>query len=216
MDRIFFLLVLCLQFSISIGSNYQLADTDEDNGGHSFEFKPKGYDWKMADLGYTPELIDEIHTLSKRKAALPLDDTERNVEDRVSFNADFEEFYSSLPEVMKSFEGDLERVLGKHRIVGIVTGRIKSLSSLKGKMEKDGITDFRQVTDIVGLRVTLQTLDDILKFKEKYLGTFNDSINEIRCYGVCGPAVGSSDPRAKIYWPWKGSGYRRLHFKVLN
>ena len=72
------------------------------------------------------------------------------------------------------------------------------MSSLFEKMEKEGISDYRRITDIVGLRVTLQTLDDILKFKKAYLNAFNDSVGEIRCYGVCGPAVGSSDPRAKM------------------
>lgn len=88
------------------------------------------------------------------------------------------------------------------------------MSSLLKKMKKDGVTDYREITDIVGRRVTLQTTGDILAFKHAYLKGFNKEITEIRCYGTCGPAVGVTNPREKKYWPWKGSGYRRLHFKV--
>ena len=210
MDRMIFLVFLFLHLAISTGSTSQLEDADDDNGGHSSEFKPMGYEWKMTELEYTPDLLDEIHTLTKRRSVLP-----SGAASRRSFDEEFYKFYRSLPDFLRSFEADAERVLRKYQLVGVVTGRIKSLSSLKKKMEQDGITDFREITDIVGMRVTLQTIGDILKFKQAYLHTFNESIDEIRCYGVCGPAVGISDPRAKFYWPWKGSGYRRLHFKVI-
>ena len=96
----------------------------------------------------------------------------------------------------------------------ILAGRIKSLKSLVNKMEKDGISDVRKITDIVGLRATLQTTSDIHVFKETFLHLYDKDVTEIRCYGTCGPNVGNGDKREKKYWPWKGSGYRRLHFKV--
>ncbi len=82
-------------------------------------------------------------------------------------------------------------------------------------MEKEGIDDVRDITDIIGLRVTLQTVSDIHVFKETFLHLHNDDVTEIRCYGTCGPDVGTGDKREKKYWPWRGSGYRRLHFKVI-
>ena len=96
------------------------------------------------------------------------------------------------------------------------TGRIKSLNSLVGKMNKDGVTDVREIIDIVGLRVTLQTTTDIKRFRRAFQHLFNRNVTEIRCYGTCGPDVGHKDKRLKVYWPWKGSGYRRLHFKVTE
>ena len=61
-------------------------------------------------------------------------------------------------------------------------GRIKTLKSLIEKMEKEGIDDVRDITDIIGLRVTLQTVSDIHVFKETFLHLHNDDVTEIRCY----------------------------------
>lgn len=97
----------------------------------------------------------------------------------------------------------------------IFSGRIKSIDSLVAKMEKEEIYDVRQITDVVALRVTLQTMSDVLTFKETFLYLCNDSVSEIRCYGTCGPDVGGGDARETRYWPWRKSGYRRLHFKVV-
>ncbi|KAL9951472.1 hypothetical protein ACROYT_G044137 [Oculina patagonica] len=218
-----FLLIL-IHIFVFIGKILPYEDTDDDNGGHSAEFKPMGYEWnikadfqsvlrRLGDLDYTQEQLHKIHTLYKRNPELPLDN--RALSSNVmSFIADFLKFFKALPEVLKAFETDLERILRKNRINGIVTGRIKGLESLLNKMDREGINDFKAITDIVGCRVTLQTIDDILKFKNAYLRAFNKSVNEIKCYGVCGPSMASSDPRVRNYWPWRGSGYRRLHLKV--
>lgn len=213
MTRIPFLLVLAFHLSFSIGKIPQYEDTDDDYGGHSSEFKPMGHQWKMQDFHYTPNLLHKIQTHYKRTVVRPLADNEGRNANLASFMVESSEFFKALPSVLKEIEGNLERILKENRISGIVTGRIKSMASLLEKMEKDGIKDFRDITDIVGCRVTMQTIGDILKFKHAYLRAFNKSVTEIRCYGVCGPAVGSH-PRVKIAWPWKGSGYRRLHFKV--
>ena len=82
-----FLVFLFLHLAISTGSTSQLEDADDDNGGHSSEFKPMGYEWKIAELEYTPDLLDEIHTLTKRRSVLP-----SGAASRRSFD---EEFYSS-------------------------------------------------------------------------------------------------------------------------
>lgn len=81
-------------------------------------------------------------------------------------------------------------------------------------MQKEHIYDVRLITDVVALRVTLQTMSDVRAFKETFLHLFDDSVSEIRCYGTCGPDVGGGDARETRYWPWRKSGYRRLHFKV--
>ena len=143
MEQMIFLLVLFSLHSTSFSSF-----SEYDNGGHSSEFKPMGYEWKMADLEFTRARRHEIHALSSfPRASLSSD----QVADRVSFDVEFTKFYRALPGVLKSFEEDLERVLRENEIVGVVTGRIKSLSSLRTKMKEDGITDYREITDIVGL-----------------------------------------------------------------
>ena len=99
-------------------------------------------------------------------------------------------------------------------VIFTLTGRIKSLQSLINKMNENKITDVRQITDIVALRVTLQTMSDISAFKQAILIRHDEEITEIRCYGTCGPNIGIRDMREKRYWPMRESGYRRLHFKV--
>ena len=66
-----FLVFLFLHLAISTGSTSQLEDADDDNGGHSSEFKPMGYEWKMTELEYTPDLLDEIHTLTNEGRFFP-------------------------------------------------------------------------------------------------------------------------------------------------
>ena len=202
--------VFLLTLSTSLGEIRRYEDTDDDNGGPSSEFRPMGYEWKMEDLEYTPERLDELRALQKRTLALqPGRETNKLIK-----GPEDEKFFAALPGVLKQFEKELERTLKESHLEGIVTGRIKSMSSLLAKMEQDGVTDYHEITDIVGLRVTLQTMNDIHRFKIAYQNCFDKDIDEIRCYGTCGPAVGNSDPREKKYWPWRGSGYRRLHFKV--
>lgn len=215
MNRIIipFLLIILVNFSVSIGKILPDEDTDDDNGGHSSEFKAMGYEWKMKVLDFTQDQLHKIHTLYKRNPALPLDNRATSP-DVMSYMADLLKFLKTLPRVLRAFETDLDRILRKNRINGIVTGRIKNLKSLLDKMDREGVNDYRDITDIVACRVTLQTIGDILKFKKAYLHTFNKSVNEIRCCGVCGPSIESSDPRVRNYWPWRSSGYRRLHFKV--
>ena len=204
------LFVFLLTLSASFGEFPRYEDTDDDNGGPSSEFRPMGYEWKMEDLEYTPERLGELRALQKRTLALqPGKETNKLIKGPEDKN-----FFAALPGVLKKFEKDLETTLKESHLQGIVTGRIKSMSSLLAKMEKSGVTDYHEITDIVGLRVTLQTMNDIRRFKIAYQNGFDNDIVEIRCYGTCGPAVGNSDPRVKKYWPWKGSGYRRLHFKV--
>ena len=183
-------------------------DNDEDNGGPSSEFRPMGYNWRMEqDKFINKRSIDTECLKRKRSIAKNGIDAEKLCEKE-------KEFFAQLPDVMERLERDLMKTLRKAKLKGVVTGRIKSLASLVGKMEKDGISDPRKITDIVGLRVTLQTTSDINAFKETFLHLYDEHVTEIRCYGTCGPNVGGGDKREKKYWPWKGSGYRRLHFKV--
>ena len=201
---------ILLTISSASGEIHQDGDTDDDYGGHSSEFKPMGYEWRLENLEYTPQRLRQMHALQKRTANLSPDQPAKQL---LKGPGDYK-FFEALPDVMKRFEKHLNNILKKSQLNGVITGRIKSMSSLLRKMEKDGVTDYRKITDIVGLRVTLQTTNDILTFKQAFQNSFDKQIKEIRCYGTCGPAVEVSDPREKKYWPWRGSGYRRLHFKV--
>ena len=210
------LLFLCVNLFAFNAANPGYEDTDDDNGGHSTEFRPMGYEWNIAELEYGHDMLNKIYSLSKIRSDFPTGIRAiGNRAEKAEFDAEFYKFYKALPEILKTLQARLERVLKDNGIIGVVTGRIKTLSSLSEKMEKDGIKDYRKITDIVGARVTFQTIDDISKFKRAYLQAFNKTVDEIRCYGVCGPAIGSFDQRERIYWPWKGSGYRRLHLKVF-
>lgn len=209
MNTVYFMLIL-FHLHISCAKILQCKDCDDDNGGISSEFKPKGYQWNMTDLKYTQDLIYKINSRYRRS----LSDRLTRDSKLASFIDHFLQFLKALPEVLKRLETDLDHILKKNRMNGVITGRIKSLESLWNKMKQEKTSDYRDITDIVGCRVTVPTLSDISKFKNLYLRAFNKSVTEIRCYGVCGPTLESSDPRVKIYWPWRGSGYRRLHFKV--
>ncbi|XP_028392553.1 uncharacterized protein LOC114517105 [Dendronephthya gigantea] len=186
-------------------TNYE--DTDEDNGGPSSEFRPMGYDWSKEDLGYDKRGVD-TECLERKRSLAKRDVTPEEL------CAKEKEFFGKLPKVLKNLQRELRRTLRKADLQGVVTGRIKGLHSLVNKMNGDKVTDVREITDIVGLRVTLQTMSDIRAFKRAFLRRNDERVTEIRCYGTCGPNVGSKDEREKRYWPMRTSGYRRLHFKV--
>ena len=110
-----------------------------------------GYEWNIAELEYGHDMLNKIYSLSKKRSDFPTGIRAIGKKARkVEFDAEFYKFYKALPEVLKTLQAHLESVLIDNGIIGVVTGRIKSLSSLSTKMEKDGITDYRKITDIVG------------------------------------------------------------------
>ena len=104
--------------------------------GQSTEFKPLGYEWNIAELEYGHDILNNIFSPRKRRSDFPTGiRTISNKEEKVEFDAEFYKFYKALPEVLKTLEGRLESVLRDNSIIGVVTGRFKSLSSLSEKME---------------------------------------------------------------------------------
>ena len=104
--------------------------------GQSTEFKPLGYEWNIAELEYGHDILNNIFSPRKRRSDFPTGiRTISNKEEKVEFDAEFYKFYKALPEVLKTLEGRLESVLRDNGIIGVVTGRFKSLSSLSEKME---------------------------------------------------------------------------------
>ena len=147
------LLFLCANLFAFNAANPGYEDTDDDNGGHSAEFRPMGYEWNIAELEYGHDMLNKIYSLSKKRSAFPTGIRAIGKKaEKVEFDAEFYKFYKALPEVLKTLQARLQSVLKDNGIIGVVTGRIKSLSSLSAKMEKDGITDYRKITDIVGAR----------------------------------------------------------------
>ena len=212
MKRSLILAVLVFWLCTTWAKSGKYRDLDEDNGGPSSQFKPLSYEWTMEDIQYTPHLSKHLYSLQRSRSITRKNAVEENP---LIKTKEDEKFFKSLPGILQNIGGNLEHLLSKTKIKGLVTGRIKSISSLIERMKQFGISDYREITDIIGLRVTLQTLNDITAFKYAYQKEYDTQITEIRCYGVCGPAVSASDDRRETkYWPWKDSGYRRLHYKI--
>ena len=82
----------------------------------------------------------------------------------------------------------------------VLTGRLKSASSIQEKLVRTN-SSLDQLKDVIGLRLTCQTVDGALKIKdliEKATDAFN--VTETLCYGMC-PGEGK----------YRDTGYRRIH-----
>ena len=95
------------------------------------------------------------------------------------------------------------RVNFEHRILKSIDGRIKSVKSICGKLEKKGVpltleNAAFELSDIAGLRVVCYYLRDIYEIKDRLLAQDNVSLLKLSDY--------IRDP--------KESGYRSLHLIV--
>ena len=80
-------------------------------------------------------MTSSITFFRREKDGLTFRQVISNKEEKIEFDAEFYKFYKALAEVLKTLEGRLESVLRDNGIIGVVTGRIKSLSSQSKKME---------------------------------------------------------------------------------
>ena len=101
-------MVLCLMFLCANlfafnAANPGYEDTDDDNGGHSTEFRPMGYEWNIAELEYGHDMLNKIYSLSKKRSAFPIGIRAIGKKaEKVEFDAEFYKFYKALPEVLKT------------------------------------------------------------------------------------------------------------------
>ena len=101
-----------------------------------YRVQTPGVEWNIAELEYGHDILNNIFSPRKRRSDFPTGiRTISNKEEKIEFDAEFYKFYKALAEVLKTLEGRLESVLRDNGITGVVTGRIKSLSSQSKKME---------------------------------------------------------------------------------
>ena len=97
------LLFLCVNLFTFNVANPGYEDTDDDNGGHSSEFRPMGYEWNIAELEYGHDMLNKIYSLSKKGSAFPIGIRAIGKKgEKVEFDAEFYKFYKALPEVLKT------------------------------------------------------------------------------------------------------------------
>lgn len=94
-------------------SHTKYEDNDEDNGGPSSEFRPKGHDWKSENRKQNKKAYSRSNFL--------------NNSSQINLN-EINEFYTHLPDVMKDLEKDLDKTLQKAKLKGIVTGKYRCAS----------------------------------------------------------------------------------------
>lgn len=88
------------------GTKYE--DNDDDNGGPSSEFRPKGHHWALENRKHNE--TPDSHTILLRNSS------------DISLS-EINQFYTHLPDVMKTLEKNLEKTLQKAKLKGIVTGK---------------------------------------------------------------------------------------------
>ena len=83
-------------------------DNDDDNGGPSSEFRPKGHHWALENRKHND--TPDSHTVLLRNSS------------DISLS-EINQFYTHLPNVMRTLEKSLEKTLQKAKLKGIVTGK---------------------------------------------------------------------------------------------
>ena len=86
----------------------------------------------------------------------------------------------------------------------VLTGRLKSASSVHEKLERKGC-GLKNLTDMIGMRLTCQTVDECLRI-QKLISEASDTfeVKETVCYGMC-PGTGK----------YRDNGYRRIHLILM-
>ena len=86
----------------------------------------------------------------------------------------------------------------------VLTGRLKSASSVHEKLERKNC-ELKDLTDIIGMRLTCQTVDESLRMKKLISEASNYfEVKETKCYGMC-PGAGK----------YRSDGYRRIHLILV-
>lgn len=115
---------------------------------------------------------------------------------------EIERYIESFKPAFTSAQESLLVLINK---TAVLTGRLKSATSLQEKMTRKNLTTLDELTDVIGLRITSQTVDEALKIKDKIRNaTKQFNITETSCYGMC--------PGSEKY---RSSGYRRIHL-IIN
>ena len=135
----------------------------------------------------TKSLLDQGRLRRNTKDLPSIDEIEKYI-------ATFKPAFTEATDVLKK--------LVNHSAV--LSGRLKSASSVHEKLERKGY-DLKDLTDIIGMRLTCQTVDETLRIKDLISADQQHfEVMETTCYGMC-PGAGK----------YKESGYRRIHLILL-
>ena len=153
------------------------------NGGHSRDFQviENEYSWD--------KLIENWRDVKRSRRYVKESPTITEIED---FVRSFQPAFTTATKKMKSLAENY----------AVLTGRIKSTSSIAKKMQRNGI-GLQDFVDIIGFRLTCQNVDAALKLRDMVIDSPNFRIVKQKCFGVC--------PGSGKYYK---SGYRRVHFQV--
>lgn len=116
----------------------------------------------------------------------------------------FEEIETFIDTYQESFDlasAKLREIVGNDCVL---TGRLKSAVSLQEKLVRKS-EDLKEIKDIIGLRLTCQTVNDTLRITrivEKQPEIF--AVEEKKCYGICQGAG-----------KYRDTGYRRVHLILI-
>ncbi|XP_066914632.1 uncharacterized protein [Clytia hemisphaerica] len=114
---------------------------------------------------------------------------------------EIKKFVEGFKPAFESAQKSLLKIANK---TAVLTGRLKSALSIQEKLVRKNIT-FNDLTDVIGMRFTCQTVNDTLRIKSKIEKDTTDfNITETTCYGMC-PGHGK----------YRDSGYRRIHLILL-
>ncbi|XP_065674469.1 uncharacterized protein LOC124819215 [Hydra vulgaris] len=107
------------------------------------------------------------------------------------------EFIQTFEPAFKKAQKNIQNIV---KSSAVLTGRLKAAYSVQGKLKNDG-NGLEDLKDIIGLRLTCQTVKDSLQITKAIKeDKTNFEILEEKCYGMC--------PGAEKY---KKGGYRRIH-----
>ena len=150
--------------------------------------------WKTLVQAWEKDLHVSTHSRARR-------DNQRQSSDAPSMD----EIKAYIASHETAFEYSKKELIMLANRTAVLTGRLKSASSIDEKLVRKNLT-LDQLTDVIGLRLTCQTVDEANRIKtliEADTVAFN--ITEVTCYGMC--------PNAGKYR--LSSGYRRIHLIIF-
>ena len=179
--------------SIMVSTTVGALDIGE-TSGHSRDYHlvHSNDAWKTLIQAWENDLQQDVSKHSRSR---------RNSQQLSSASPSMDDIKAYIASHEKAFESSKKELIKLANRTAVLTGRLKSATSIEEKLERKNLT-LDQLTDVIGLRLTCQTVDEANKIKtliEADTETF--SITEVSCYGMC--------PGAGKYR--NSTGYRRIH-----
>jgi len=166
------------------------VDPVADSGGHSRDFH----------LLHHQEPSDAWEAVSATWHKASHHMSRRDVAQQPSLE-EIRNYVETFKPAFESVQGSISKIVNHS---AILTGRLKSAASIQEKLLRYNET-LDGLRDVIGLRLTCQTVNDTLIIKNKILAdTKSFNVTKVTCYGIC-PGSGKYRP---------SSGYRRIHLII--